>query len=61
MSVNVTAKIVAFAAHVGNPNRDPVEKACNRGWLDASAAPTQDGMALVSALDEQLGTRSTFR
>lgn len=53
-------QILAFATHVGNPMRDPEQKAMDRRWLDPKGQPTREGTALVSALMEQRLTRSTF-
>ena len=61
MSASMTKNIAKFAAQVENPNHDPVEKARTRGWLDASARPTRDGMDLVAATDDERGTRSAFQ
>ncbi len=59
--VDVAATIIAFATHLGDPLTDPLIKAVERSWLDSSGAPTMDGVALVSALSDQAGTRTTFR
>lgn len=55
------SQILAFANHLGNPQKDPERKAIDRGWLDTHGRPTGDGKALISALHEQRETRSTFR
>ncbi len=58
---DIAATIIAFAAHLEDPRTDPLIKAVDRSWLDASGAPTTDGIALVSALSDQSGTRTTLR
>jgi hypothetical protein len=54
-------RILAFANHVGSPKNDPELKAKARRWLDARGRPTAEGRALISALEDQRTTRSTFR
>lgn len=61
MKQDVTPTIVAFTAHLGDPQDDPVRKARERGWICEANAPTGDGLALAEALADQSGTRSTFR
>lgn len=59
--MDVKATILAFAAHLEGPMTDPMTKALQRDWLDQTGAPTADGIALVSALTDQDGTRTVFR
>ncbi len=55
-------QIVAFAAHIGRRDaRTPEAIAQRRNWLDAAGNPTPDGLALLSALNEQDATRTVFR
>lgn len=61
MSTETTAQIVAFANHIGNPNKDPMQKAMDRRWIDETGAPTPEGNDLATALLHQIGTRSCFR
>lgn len=55
------ARIVAFARHCGNEESTPEAVARRRGWLDEAGAPTEEGAALLDALDEQEATRTVFR
>ena len=59
--VDIAATIIAFAAHLEDPQTDALSKAVDRSWLDSSGTPTTDGIALVAALSDQSGTRTTFR
>jgi hypothetical protein len=55
-------KILAFAAQVGRGQTQPAEEvAKRRNWLSAEGEVTEDGRALVAALDDQGSTRTVFR
>lgn len=61
---DVVAKIVAFATHLSEPERDDASAraaARERGWLDENNAPTATGRELARAIDEQQATRSAIR
>jgi hypothetical protein len=56
------SRILAFAAHVGRADREPPEATARlRNWLSPEGEVTEDGMALVTALEEQAATRTVFR
>ena len=61
MQSDIKAQIVSFAGHLDDPRTDPEKKAMARSWIDATGAPTREGIRLAVALWDQLGTRSTFR
>lgn len=55
-------RILAFAAHIGRIDRQSPEiVACRRNWITEAGDVTEDGRALIAALDEQQQTRSVFR
>jgi hypothetical protein len=55
-------RILAFAAHVGRSDRElPEATARRRNWLSPEGDVTEDGLALVTALEEQSATRTVFR
>jgi len=54
-------RIIAFAHHCDRADQPAETAARSRGWLDGDGWPTEDGRALVRALDEQAETRSVFR
>jgi hypothetical protein len=62
MSDHDTAnRIIAFARHCGPESEGPERFAMRRGWIDRQGAPTEEGRALIAALDGQDATRSVFR
>ena len=61
MTHDVETTILSFATHLEDPRSDPHRKARDRRWLDESGRATRDGIALVSALVDQTGTRTSFR
>ena len=55
-------RILAFSAHVGQVNRQsPEAVARGRNWLSETGDVTEDGRALIAALEDQQETRSVFR
>jgi len=55
-------KILAFAAQIGRGQTQPAEEvAKRRNWLSAGGEVTEDGHALIAALDDQGSTRTVFR
>lgn len=58
---DATDRILAFAQQCGRPGRTPEAVAETRGWIDGQGAPTDEGHALLRALDEQEATRTVFR
>lgn len=55
-------RIISFAAHVGQDGaQSPEAVARLRNWISAAGEVTEDGRALIAALDEQLQTRTVFR
>lgn len=50
------AQLVANCSH-----HDAIDFARQRSWLDRAGNATLEGRALVAALSEQNGTRTTFR
>jgi len=57
-----TAEILAFAAHIdSDDNRSPDAIAKSRNWLDADGKPTEEGLELVAALEDQEDTRTVLR
>ena len=61
MQCDIKDEIVTFARHLGKPDANPERLARARDWLGPDGQPTEDGHALVTALRDQDGTRSTFR
>jgi hypothetical protein len=61
MTDPIAARIIAFARHCGAAGTDPDATARRRGWLDGAGRPTDEGHALIEALDEQEATRTVFR
>lgn len=55
--------ILTFAHFLGagRSEADAARAATERRWIDASGAPTQDGLALVKALGDQRTTRTVWR
>lgn len=45
----------------GEGPKKAAQIAADKGWVDANGNPTQSGLELMRALDEQRGTRSVFR
>lgn len=45
----------------GRADSDAAAFAQARAWLDGAGRPTEEGLALLRALDEQRATRSVFR
>jgi len=58
---DITDRILAFAAHCGQPGRPPRAVAKRRGWISEADTPTEDGRALIAALTDQSATRTVFR
>ena len=59
---NLRNRILAFSAHVGHVNQQsPEAVARRRNWLSETGDVTEDGRALIAALDDQQETRSVFR
>ncbi|MEE4117830.1 MAG: hypothetical protein V2I65_02320 [Paracoccaceae bacterium] len=56
-----TDKILAFARHVGKEGDAPETVARDRGWIDVEGRPTDDGRALLRALDEQKAQDAIYR
>ncbi len=58
----MTGEILGFAQFFVHPVFDttPFAVARRRRWIDADGRPTQDGVALVRALQDQSGTRTIF-
>ena len=63
MRSNSLNRLLRFAAHLtpDTAGDSAVEAARQRDWLDQHGRLTAEGLQLVSALDEQEGTRSVFR
>lgn len=54
--------LIAATTTLLNVGPDEAEtKARNRNWLDAKGRVTPEGQTMVSALGDQMGTRSVFR
>lgn len=45
----------------GRADADAAAFAAARAWLDGEGRPTEDGLALLRALEDQRATRSVFR
>ncbi|RBI82865.1 hypothetical protein DRV85_17715 [Rhodosalinus halophilus] len=58
---SLASRILAFARHCGEGDGAPGDTARLRGWLDAAGRPTDEGAALIEALESQDATRSVFR
>jgi hypothetical protein len=55
-------RIIGFAAHMGRiGHQSPEAVARGRNWIGANGDVTEDGRALIAALDDQQETRSVFR
>jgi AAA+ superfamily predicted ATPase len=55
-------RIIAFASHVGrDAAQSPEAVARGRNWISAAGDVTEDGRALIAALDDQRQTRTVFR
>ena len=55
-------RILAFAQHLGRGWESGAEhEARARRWLDDQGRPTEDGLALLAALEDQRTTRTVFR
>ena len=54
--------LIAATTSLLNVGPDEAEiKARNRNWLDENGHVTPEGQTMVSALGDQMGTRSVFR
>ncbi|MBF9061088.1 hypothetical protein HKCCSP123_18050 [Rhodobacterales bacterium HKCCSP123] len=61
-SSEARTRILAFAAHVGRADPEsPEVTARRRNWLSPEGEVTEEGLALVMALEEQSATRTVFR
>lgn len=58
---SLATRILAFARHCGEGDSAPQDTARRRGWLDPAGRPTDEGAALIEALESQDATRSVFR
>jgi len=55
-------RILAFAQHLGRGWDTGAEhEARSRRWIDDQGHPTDDGLALLNALEDQRTTRTVFR
>lgn len=61
MQSEIKSHIISFVCHLDDPRQAPEHKALERNWIDETGAPTRDGIQLVVALWDQLGTRSCLR
>ena len=59
----VQGKILCVAHFLtgGRDDEAATRAALERRWLDASGAPTREGLELVAAVSSQADTRSAFR
>lgn len=57
----IRSKILSFAAHIGNNSTPAETTAQRRNWIRSDGSVTEDGTALVDALDDQSATRTVFR
>lgn len=60
-SSELVSRILAFALHCGEASEDGRDTAIRNGWIDEAGIPTQEGRALIDALDAQRATRSVYR
>lgn len=55
-------QIIAFARHIGRADdTTPEDRVQRRDWLDADGKPTEAGLDLLAALNDQGTTRTVFR
>lgn len=61
LSETPETRLEVFAALLSSGSDGPAESARERGWLDENGKLTQDGRAVLKALNEQRNTRTALR
>jgi hypothetical protein len=62
LAQDLLTRILAFAAHVAlGEAQTPEGVAASRNWITPEGEVTDEGRALIAALEEQRETRTVFR